>query len=75
MPELREQIVNPDSRTVLGTGQYVIDRQSQRISLTPSGMMIVLRQLGETLTLSMHNILTASRAKGMIKATSSSVKA
>ena len=75
MPELREQIVNPDSRTVLGTGQYVIDRQSQRVSLTPTGMMIVLRQLGETLTLNMHNILTASSAKGMIKVTRSNFKA
>ncbi len=46
-PELREQIVNPDNRAVLEPGHYVVDRQSQRVSLTPLGMMVVLRKLGE----------------------------
>ena len=50
---LREQAVNPDSRTVLKAGEYVVDRQSQRVSLTPDGMKIVLLQLGEMLACNM----------------------
>ena len=36
-----------DSDAVVVPGDFVIDRHSHRISLTPSGMLGVLQKLGE----------------------------
>ncbi len=57
VPGLREQIVNPDSRAILKAGHYAVDRQSRRVSLTPGGMMAVLRQLGEMLVCNTSKML------------------
>lgn len=72
MPELREQVVNPDSRTILRAGEYVVDRQTQRVSLTPAGMMIVLRQLGNILACDLDKMPTVCSAEGTAKASMSS---
>ena len=49
MPKLIEEIVDADSGIVEAWGDYVIDRQGLRVSLTVSGMMEVLDRLGGTL--------------------------
>ena len=51
MPKLIEEIVDADSGIVEAWGDYVIDRQGMRVSLTVSGMMEVLHQLGGSLPL------------------------
>lgn len=49
--ELEEQIMGSDSDAVVVPGDFVIDRHSHHISLTPRGMLRVLQLLGEMLEL------------------------
>lgn len=47
--ELEEQVMGSDSDAVVVPGDFVIDRHSHHISLTPRGMLRVLQKLGEML--------------------------